>query len=85
MSLTIIKVYHCQSYFHTFLKCHLIFIFTKKHKFQVYCAKPFLCALSDCHKAFYTLNIAALWRKLLCNNIDGKIFNVIFMKILILV
>ena len=34
--------------------------------------------LIDYRKAFDSLNRVALWRKLLCHNIDGKIFKVIF-------
>ena len=40
--------------------------------------KMLYCAFNDYRKAFDSVNRVALWRKLLCNNIDGKIFKVVF-------
>ena len=45
--------------------------------FYLYKKKRLYCAFIDYRKAFDSVNRVALWRKLLCNNIDGKIFKVI--------
>ena len=46
--------------------------------FYLYKKKRLYCAFIDYRKAFDSVNRVALWRKLLDNNIDGKIFKVIF-------
>ena len=64
-----------------FLKHHstIDHVFSLKCLIDLYLAKnkKLFCAFIDYRKAFDSVNRTALWRKLLCHNVDGKCFKII--------